>query len=99
MVTVAIIAPIDYTVPSFPSLYWPINVDPGDARYLYGTTEIWRFTLYWTFITYAAVYLATGLYAVVMQPKNWRLVWIVPVFYLLMGCIESLMAGSLVGLV
>jgi hypothetical protein len=96
---VANITPLDYTVPSFPSLYWPINARSGESFYLYGLTDIWRFTLYWTFLSYAAIYLATSLYAVAMQPKNWRLVWIVPIVYAVMGAIEALMAGSLVGLV
>ncbi len=62
--------PLDYNCPSFPSLYWPINPSPGDTRYLYYQSDIWRFTLYWTLITYAGVHLSASLWAVLMQLRS-----------------------------
>lgn len=62
--------PLDYTQPSFPSLYWPINPSPGEPRYLYYQSDIWRFTLYWTLITYGAVHLAASIWAVLMQLRS-----------------------------
>lgn len=62
--------PSDYVRPSFPSLYWPINASPGDPRYLYYQSDIWRFTLYWTLITYAGVHLSASLWAVLMQLRS-----------------------------
>ena len=90
--------PLDYTTPSFPSLYWPINAKAGSAYYLYNNGDIWRFTLFWTLITYGAVHLAASLYAVAVQGNNWKVIWVVPVVYLLVGGIEALFAGSVVGL-
>jgi hypothetical protein len=88
--------PLGYTTPSFPSLYWPINVKPGQALYLYYNSDIWRFTLFWTFIIYGT-FISASLYAVAVQWKNWKLVWFVPIVYLLVGGVEAL-AGSVVGL-
>ena len=62
--------PLDYTRPSFPSLYWPLNPSPGDARYLYYQSDIWRFTLYWTLITYGGVHLSASVWAVLMQLRS-----------------------------
>jgi hypothetical protein len=62
--------PLGYTRPSFPSLYWPINPSPGDSRYLYYQSDIWRFTLYWTLLTYAGVHLSASLWAVLMQLRS-----------------------------
>ena len=62
--------PLGYTTPSFPSLYWPINPRPGEPRHLYYPYDIWRFTLYWTILTYAGVHLITSLWAVLMQLRS-----------------------------
>jgi len=59
--------PIDYSTPPFPGLYWPIRPDPGVAQYLYSATDIWRFTLYWTLITFGLVHSAVAFWAVIMQ--------------------------------
>ncbi|KAG8531480.1 uncharacterized protein KY384_003109 [Bacidia gigantensis] len=58
-------APHNYTTPSFPSLY--LIFGPKDVRrpqYLYNRGDIWRFTLYWTLIVFAAAHIAAGTYAV-----------------------------------
>jgi Putative transmembrane protein 170 len=68
--TVTTDVPLDYHRPSFPSLYWPINPSPGESRYLYYQSDIWRFTLYWTLITYAGVHLSASLWAVLMQLRS-----------------------------
>lgn len=62
--------PLSYTVPPFPSLYWPINTPAGSSYYLYYQTDIWRFTLYWTLITYGAVHLATSGWAVIVWVRH-----------------------------
>lgn len=92
-------APTDYTTPPFPSLYNPVNVLPGKAYYLYYASDIWRFTLYWTLIIYAAAHLGAVLCAVTMQWRNWKLVWGMPLVYGVIGGLESVLAGSVVGLV
>lgn len=95
-------APLDYTTPPFPSLYWPLYAKPGVPNYLYYATDIWRFTLLWTLITYGVTHIAVAVYAIVMQlgkGKNaWQYVWVIPLAYALIAGIEALMAGSFVGL-
>lgn len=95
-------APLDYATPPFPSLYWPINVRPGVANYLYYSYDIWRFTLLWTLIIFAVFHMTAAAFAVLMQSrkgrKAWRYVWFIPVVYALIAGIEALLAGSFVGL-
>ncbi|KAF1809177.1 hypothetical protein P152DRAFT_171866 [Eremomyces bilateralis CBS 781.70] len=94
-------APPGYVTPSFPSLYWPFpglgSNQGAESFYLYHTQDIWRFTLLWTILFYAAVHLATSGYAVLVQLKNWKVVWVVPVVYFVVGGIEAFIAGSIVG--
>lgn len=124
--------PVAYTTPPFPSLYWPFHVSPGVAQYLYSTTDIWRFTLYWTLITIPLAHFFAAITAILMQfssayqcrmyiskpatraklsAKNKKLlgerpmrntlkwVWVIMGVYMIIGAIEALIAGSLVGLV
>ncbi|KAI9807796.1 MAG: hypothetical protein M1825_005101 [Sarcosagium campestre] len=92
-------APVDYITPAFPSLYWPFREKARDAAYLYYSTDVWRFTILWTLIVYAAVFVTASLYAVVMQMRNWKFVWMIPLAYAVVGGIEAVLAGSVVGLV
>jgi hypothetical protein len=109
--------PHGYVTPKWPSLYWPIRAAPSAPAYLYYTTDIWRFTLYWTLLQYGAVHFFASVWAVLMQLRSavtlrhkdyaastsvkqtlgW--VWVVPVIYCVVGGIEALLAGSVVGLV
>ncbi|KAF5871475.1 uncharacterized protein Bfra_007993 [Botrytis fragariae] len=96
-------APLDYSTPPFPSLYWPLHAKPGVPNYLYYAHDIWRFTLLWTLIMYGITHIAAAACAVVMQSgkgKNaWQYAWIIPLVYALVGGITALLAGSLVGLI
>jgi len=78
-------------------LYSPVQGDPG--FYLYYSNDIWRFTLFWTLIIFQAFHLAASGYAVVVQWKNWKFMWLVPIVYLIVGGVEALLAGSVVGLI
>jgi hypothetical protein len=118
--------PHDYVTPSWPSLYWPIRAAPGEPKYLYYTSDIWRFTLYWTLLSFGAVHISAAGWAVLMQLRSafarshsrarnaaagcagvqgssvkqtlgW--VWLVPLVYCVVGGIEAVLAGSVVGLV
>ena len=110
--------PLAYVTPSWPSLYWPINVTPGSSYYLYYVRDIWRFTLYWTLFIYLVLHLLTSVWAVLMLLRSaharrqkdpdrhsgevkttllW--VWAIPMVYLVVGGVEALLAGSLMGLV
>jgi hypothetical protein len=90
-------APRDYVVPPFPALYWPFPLNSGQASYLYHATDIWRFTVIWTLIFYGAVHFAAAGYAVIIGRKNWKVIWIVPVVYAVVGGTEAVLAGSIVG--
>ena len=89
--------PANYVVPSFPSLYWPFPITGNQALYLFHAGDVWRFTLYWTLIFYGAVHLATSGYAVVVQWRNWKVIWMAPLVYAIVGGIEAVVAGSAVG--
>lgn len=89
--------PIGYTPPPFPSLYWPFPVSGAQRAYLYDATSMWRFTLYWTLICVVGVHMAAAGYAVAIQWRNWKFIWIAPVVYLLIGGVEALIAGNVVG--
>lgn len=90
--------PLDYSAPSFPSLYVPVFGVPGENNYLYYTEDVWRFTLYWTLILYGGAHLAVAFWAVAVQWRNWRMMWAVPLVYGVVGGLEALLAGSVVGL-
>lgn len=82
-------------MPSFPSLYWPFPVSGDQARYLYAASDIWRFTLYWTFIMYAAVHGAASAYAICVQWRSWKIIlWLVPITYMLVGELRRLLRGA-----
>jgi hypothetical protein len=90
--------PLDYTSPPFPSLYIPVVGVTGLNNYLYYTSDIWRFTLYWTLILYGGAHLAVASCAVVVQWRNWRMMWVVPIVYVVVAGLEALLAGSVIGL-
>lgn len=94
---VSTVEPPDYVVPSFPSLYWPIPVAGPQAYFLYHAYDVWRFTTIWHLVFFGAVHIATSGYAVVIQWKSWKVIWIVPLVYVLMGGIEAVAAGGVVG--
>lgn len=89
--------PVDYEVPPFPSLYNPLPPGRYEAYYLYYTEDIWRFTLYWSFIFYAATHATVAACAMAMQCRNWRIFWALPIIYLVIGGLEAFLAGSIVG--
>ncbi|KAK4114176.1 hypothetical protein N656DRAFT_576076 [Canariomyces notabilis] len=92
--------PAQYTVPPFPSLFWP----PQEFRViLYELDEMWKFTLYWTLILYGLFHLGAVGVAVLMQvgkrKSHWKYLWLVPLVYAFVAAAEALMAGSVVGLI
>ncbi|KAF7719518.1 Uncharacterized protein PECH_001511 [Penicillium ucsense] len=89
--------PINYQTPSFPSLYDPLQ--QNTAYYLYHTNDIWRFTLYWTFIFYGATHLLVAAYTVLTHFRHWSIIWLVPIVYAIIAAVEALLAGSIIGLV
>lgn len=91
--------PINYEVPSFPSLYDPLPSHHQQAYYLYYTKDIWRFTLFWTLVFYAATHLTVAGCAMITQCRNWTVIWIIPLVYSFIAALEGLLAGSIVGLV
>ncbi len=91
--------PLDYTVPPFPSLYSPIRPLQGEAKFLYFTNDVWRFTLYWTLLFYTGAHLSVAFWAIAIQFRSWKIVWGVPILYIVIAALEGLLAGSVVGLV
>jgi hypothetical protein len=89
--------PLSYESPPFPSLYWPFPVSGPQNVYLYDADSMWRFTLYWTLIIVGGVHLIAAAYACAIQWRNWKLIWIAPVFYALIGGIEAVIAGCVTG--
>ena len=89
--------PLSYTTPQFPALYWPFPVGGTQVAYLYDADDIWRFTLYWTYITIVGVHIIAALYACLTQLRSWKVIWTIPVIYLLVGGIEATIAGNVVG--
>lgn len=89
--------PDSYQTPPFPSLYWPFPVNGPQTFYLYDAFDMFLFTLYWTLICVVGVHLVAGGYACAMQYQNWKLVWITPLVFAIIGGIEAVIAGSIVG--
>jgi len=92
--------PANYTVPPFPSLFWPPQ---SSSIILYELDEMWKFTLFWTLILYGLFHLGAVGVAVLMQGgkrmSSWKYLWLVPVVYALIAGAEALIAGTLVGLI
>lgn len=91
------IAPDDYKIPPFPGLY-SFQTAFTEPSYLYHSRDIWRFTLFWTIIIFEGFYLAASTYAVVVQWRNWKMMWIVLLLYMFVAGIQAVLAGSVVGL-
>lgn len=91
--------PAGYTPPPWPSLFWP----PLEDRFvLYHLTDIWRFTLLWTFVMYACFHWAAVGIALIVQigkrgKTNWKFLWTVPIIYSGIAAVEALVAGSVAG--
>ena len=58
--------PANYQAPPFPSLYWPINPLPSQTQFLFYASDIWRFTLFWTLISYVVCFGIVGVWGWVM---------------------------------
>lgn len=89
--------PLSYEEPPFPALYWPFPVNGPQCTYLYDAEPMWRFTLYWTLIMVGGVHLVASAYACAIQYRNWKLIWIAPLVYAVLGTVEALIAGNVVG--
>jgi hypothetical protein len=90
-------APPGYTTPEFPSLYWPLPVGASRAYYLYQPGDIVRFTVYWTLLLVGGIHLIVALWACIIQWRNWKLIWIAPALFVIIGGIEALVSGAIVG--
>ncbi|KAH7408576.1 hypothetical protein DE146DRAFT_675601 [Phaeosphaeria sp. MPI-PUGE-AT-0046c] len=90
-------APPGYTTPGFPSLYWPLPVGKSKSYYLYDPSDIVRFTIYWTLLLVGGIHFIVGLWACIIQWRNWKLIWIAPLIFVVIGGIEALISGAIVG--
>jgi hypothetical protein len=92
--------PLGYSVPSFPSLYWPFPFDYNKnlkARYLYAPKEVWRFTVLWTLIFFGVVHISASLYTAFKMRRAWKLLWIFPMFWAVIAGIQAFLVGSICG--
>lgn len=89
--------PLSYTPPAFPSLYWPFPVSGTQTNYLYDAWSMFRFTLLWTLIDVIGIHLVAAGYAMMVQWRNWKFIWITPIVFGIIGGIEALIAGAVVG--
>ena len=90
-------APLGYTTPVFPSLYWPLPPDDAQSFYLYYPNDILRFTIYWTLLLVGGIHLIVALWACIIQWRNWKIIWVVPPLFAAVGAMEGVIAGSIVG--
>jgi hypothetical protein len=90
-------APAGYETPAWPSLYWPLPLSSARPFYLYNPSDIWRFTTTWTLLCFGTVHLVVAGWACIVQWRNWKLIWITPVLFAIIGGLEGLIAGSVVG--
>lgn len=106
--------PIGYTTPAFPSIYWPLG--PLRSKYeqlfLYYSSDIWMFTVFWSMIFFFVVYGLAGVGACFnIVFKGYRLRRItkakrsfgrrsimVAVLYVLSGAAQGFLTGAVVGL-
>ncbi|KAF4932022.1 hypotheticall protein [Colletotrichum viniferum] len=95
--------PTNYKVPSFPSINWQLRDLTDDHRWsLFYIRDIWRFTVIWTFIIYAAVHMGAAAITIAMHTNkrgSLTYLWAVPLFYAFMAGVQALCAGSVVGLI
>ncbi|KAH3912006.1 hypothetical protein HBI56_174970 [Parastagonospora nodorum] len=89
--------PLGYTTPDFPSLYWPLPIGAATSYYLYKPSDILRFTVYWTLLLVGGIHLIVALWACIVQWRNWKLIWIAPALFIVVGGIEALVSGAIVG--
>ncbi|UPX21124.1 uncharacterized protein EKO05_0011325 [Ascochyta rabiei] len=90
-------APLGYTTPVFPSLYWPLPPGAAQSFYLYYPSDILRFTIYWTLLLVGGIHLIVALWACIIQWRNWNLIWVVPPLFAAVGALEGVIAGAIVG--
>lgn len=89
--------PLSYSPPAFPALYWPFPVSGEQTNYLYDAWSMFRFTLLWTLIDVIGIHLVAAGYAMMVQWRNWKFIWITPIVFGIIGGIEALISGAVVG--
>ncbi|CCH60249.1 hypothetical protein TBLA_0C04520 [Henningerozyma blattae CBS 6284] len=88
--------PVGYVTPPFPSLYWPINNQKYNTSFLYDTTDIWKFSIYWCVILNECFYGVTGTIAGVSHRGKIGCIWIIFI-YLFCGAVQGMVAGTIMG--
>jgi hypothetical protein len=89
--------PVGYTVPPFPSLYWPVGDDRYSLAYLYYAADIWRFTVFWTLTFFVAFYATAGLWAALVHRSRPHKALLVFGSYALIGGVQGFLSGSVIG--
>lgn len=105
-------APVGYTTPKFPSLYWPLGSHTAqyEQLFLYYLYDIWRFTVFWFLILYGGMHAIAATMAIFNQnfslyrhripAYKLNVFWAVLIFvtYLVIGLAQGLASGAVIGL-
>lgn len=88
---------VGYTPPKFPGLTLHFESNDATSEFLYYSSDIWKFTLFWTLIVFAVFYLAAGVIAAVGQRKLFNGIFIILVYFV-WGIGQAFISGSIVGI-
>ncbi|KAL6452854.1 hypothetical protein SBY92_000198 [Candida maltosa Xu316] len=105
--------PIGYTVPKFPSLFWPIGANRSSYlnSFLYFSWDIWRFTVFWSMLLSGGLYAIVGLMAASSSfmnkyrhklkfgPSESMSCVFIMVFYIFAGLLKGFVGGAIVGVI
>ncbi|KAH3672968.1 hypothetical protein WICPIJ_009977 [Wickerhamomyces pijperi] len=90
--------PVGYTTPPFPSLYWPLGQEKYTISYLYYSFDIWKFTVFWTLIVFAAFYGSVGIWAGLLTRRIFLGITVLT-SYLIIGSIQAFISASIFSVV
>ncbi|CAG8538862.1 17466_t:CDS:2, partial [Acaulospora morrowiae] len=83
-------------VPSWPSLYWPIN--NAKSYNLSHPKDIWKFTVIWSLIFFTIIYSLAGILAwSVFRKYRWS--FLIPVGFVTVALLTGLVGGTVVGFI
>ncbi|KAL7751400.1 hypothetical protein RI367_003260 [Sorochytrium milnesiophthora] len=97
--TPGFVLPNDYTSPSWPSLYNPLNRQTTGGVFMYYREDIWRFSLIWSVVLFTVVYGAAGCWGYTVFFRRTRWAFLLPVVFLFTAGLVGTLFGSIFGLV
>ncbi|CUM67687.1 uncharacterized protein PRCAT00005389001 [Priceomyces carsonii] len=106
--------PIGYTTPRFPSLYLPLghHKPQYESLFLYYTSDIWKYTVYWSLILVGAFFLVSGTVAAFNHfvsnhrysfktQRSYSIIesLMIVLFYFVIGLSQGFISGAIIGLI